>query len=144
MVVVRFEVGRARRRQSSAKSKLLANVDLIPAGATQPLVKLRSIDDVPILALSLSSPAYDHFTLRRMTAQITDEIKQVPDVSEVRIIGGQRRQIRVLLDDAKMSSRAWRPVQLFQCSAVESAAAVSSLSAQNREVVVETGDFLES
>jgi multidrug efflux pump subunit AcrB len=146
MVVVRFEVGQSEEEAIVLlNQKLLANVDLIPVGATQPLVKLRSIDDVPILALTLSSPAYDHFTLRRMAAQITDEIKQVPDVSEVKIIGGQRRQIRVLLDDAKMSSRGLAPgavIPMLQRSNQQQLS--GSLSAQNREAIVETGDFLES
>ena len=84
---------------------IVANADLIPTGASQPLIKPRSIDDVPILALTLSSSIYDRFTLRRVAAQLTDQIKEVTDVSEVKIIGGQRRQIRVLLNEARMSSR---------------------------------------
>src|SRR5205807_174589 len=56
--------------------------------------KPRSIDDVPILALTLSSSVYDHFTLRRIAAQLHDQVKEIPNVSEVRIIGGQHRQVR--------------------------------------------------
>jgi electron transfer flavoprotein alpha subunit len=66
-------------------------------------VKPRSIDDVPILALTLWSERYDAATLRRIAAQAHDAIKEVPDVSEVRIIGGQRRQVRVALDDARLA-----------------------------------------
>ena len=78
--------------------KLLANFDLIPPGASPPLVKPRSIDDVPILALTLSSRRYGDFELRRIAAQVDDAIKQVPDVSAVTLIGGQRREVRIVLD----------------------------------------------
>jgi hypothetical protein len=75
--------------------KLNANLDLIPPGASLPLVKPRSIDDVPILALTLWSKRYRDFELRRIAAQLDDTIKQTPDVSAVTLIGGQRREIRM-------------------------------------------------
>ena len=104
MAVVRFFVGQNEENAIvRLNQKMLANFDLIPPGASQPLVKPRSIDDVPILALTLSSDRYDAFTLRRIAAQIHDQIKEVSDVSEVKLIGGQRRQIRVVLDDARMA-----------------------------------------
>ena len=83
---------------------MFANFDLIPPGASEPLIKPRSIDDVPILALTLWSDRYDDYDLRRIAAQVHDEIKQVTDVSEVKLIGGQRRQIRVTLDEVRMAA----------------------------------------
>ena len=96
MAIVRFKVGEDEEKSIvRLNQKLFANFDLIPPGASPPLVKPRSIDDVPILALTLSGAGYDPFTLRRVAAQLHDQIKEVPDVSEVKIIGGQRRQVRV-------------------------------------------------
>src|SRR5262247_4015434 len=92
MAVVRFYVGQNEEDAIvRLNQKMLSNFDLIPPGASQPLVKPRSIDDVPILALTLSSDRYDHFTLRRVAAQVHDQIKEINDVSEVKIIGGGRR-----------------------------------------------------
>ena len=48
-----------------------------PAGCVAPLIKPRSIDDVPILALTLWSKRYGDFELRRLAAQLHDAIKQV-------------------------------------------------------------------
>ena len=82
MAIVRFYVGQDEEKSIvRLNQKLLANFDLIPPGASQPLVKQRSIDDVPILALTLSSRRYNDFDLRRIAAQLDDTIKQVPDVS---------------------------------------------------------------
>src|SRR5687768_4090700 len=105
LAIVRFYVGQNEEASIvRLNQKLFANFDLIPPGASPPLIKPRSIDDVPILALTITSDRYDHFTLRRIAAQVHDQIKEVKDVSEVKIIGGQRRQIRVLLDDARMAA----------------------------------------
>ena len=56
MAIVRFKVGEDEEKSIvKLNQKMFANFDLIPPGATQPLIKPRSIDDVPILALTLSS-----------------------------------------------------------------------------------------
>ncbi len=146
MAIVRFKVGQNEEDAIvRLNQKLFANMDLIPDGASPPLVKPRSIDDVPILALTLSSANYDHYTLRRVAAQITDQIKEITDVSEVTIIGGQRRQVRVLLDQAKMSSRNIAPAAIIPMLHQSNQQLESgSLTAQNREAIVETGAFLTS
>src|SRR5881394_218896 len=71
MAVVRFRVGEQEENAIvRLNQKMSANFDIIPPGASLPLIKPRSIDDVPILALTLSSKVYDHFTLRRIAAQL--------------------------------------------------------------------------
>src|SRR5215831_9493558 len=70
MAVVRFYVGQNEEASIvRLNQKMSANFDLIPPGASPPIVKPRSIDDVPILAVTLSSDRYDHFMLRRIAAQ---------------------------------------------------------------------------
>src|SRR4029079_5948710 len=85
--------------------KLRSNFDRIPHGISFPLIKPRSIDDVPILTLTFHSARYDHLMLRRLVAQVDDAVKQVPLVAETTLIGGARREVRVLLDPARLASR---------------------------------------
>jgi multidrug efflux pump subunit AcrB len=146
MAVVRFYVGQNEEASIvRLNQKMFANFDLIPQGASPPLIKPRSIDDVPILALTLTSERYDHFTLRRIAAQLHDQIKEVRDVSEVKIIGGQRRQIRVLLDEARMSAYGVAPASIAPVLEQENRQLQSgSFSSGNREFLVETGGFLHS
>lgn len=146
MAVVRFYVGQDEENAIvRLNQKMFANFDLIPPGASQPLVKPRSIDDVPILALTLSSNRYDHFTLRRIAAQVHDQIKEIKDVSEVKIIGGQRRQIRVTLDEARMAAFNVAPAMIVPIIQQSNRALESgSFSSGNREFAVETGGFLHS
>jgi multidrug efflux pump subunit AcrB len=146
MAVVRFRVGEDEENAIvRLNQKMSANFDLIPPGASLPLIKPRSIDDVPILALTLSSRVYDHFTLRRIAAQLNDEIKEVPNVSEVRIIGGQRRQLQVVLDPERMAGYGIAPGSLIPgLQQSNSQIRAGSFSAENREYLVETDGFFNN
>jgi multidrug efflux pump subunit AcrB len=146
MAIVRFRVGEDEEKSIvKLNQKMFANFDLIPPGASQPLIKPRSIDDVPILALTLSSSRYDHFTLRRIAAQVYDQIKQVVDVSELKIIGGQRRQVRVILDSAKMAAYHLAPVSVIPILDRQNRQLTSgSFSSHNQEFLVDTGGFLRT
>jgi len=146
MAVVRFYVGQNEEASIvRLNQKMSANFDLIPPGASLPIVKPRSIDDVPILALTLSSNAYDHFMLRQIAAQIHDQIKEVADVSEVKLIGGQRRQIRVTLDEARMAAYNVAPATIVPLLQQANRQLQSgSFATGNREFLVETGGFIHS
>ncbi|MBI3650913.1 MAG: efflux RND transporter permease subunit [Acidobacteria bacterium] len=146
LTVVRFSVGQHEENAIvRLNQKIFANFDLMPPGATPPLIKPRSIDDVPMLALTLSSARYDSFTLRRIAAQLHDQIKEIKEVSEVKIIGGERRQLRVTLDAAKMVAYNLAPASLPPVLAQANRQIQSgSFSANNREFLVETGGFLHN
>jgi len=146
MAVVRFYVGQNEEASIvRLNQKMSANFDLIPPGASVPIVKPRSIDDVPVLALTLSSNRYDHFMLRRIAAQLHDQIKEVADVSEVKIIGGQRRQIRVTLDEARMAAYNLAPASIAPTlEQANSQLQSGSFATGNREFLVEASGFLRS
>ncbi len=144
LAIVRFQVGEDLERSLVLlNQKLQQNFDRIPHGVSQPLIKARSIDDVPILALTFHSPHYDHLTLRRLVAQVDDAVKQVPLVAETTLIGGAQRQVRVLLDPAKLASRNLSPAGLVpMLQQANRQFAAGGLTSENREVVIETGAFL--
>ncbi|MBI3015489.1 MAG: efflux RND transporter permease subunit [Candidatus Tectomicrobia bacterium] len=146
MAIVRFYVGQ-KEEDALVRlyNKMYSNFDLIPQGASQPLIKPRSIDDVPILSLTLWGPAYDGSTLRRVAAQLDDQIKNIADVSETRIIGGERRQVKVLLDPARLAAYHLDPLRVVGAlGASNREVATGSFTSGNREVLVETGIFLKS
>ncbi len=146
MAIVRFYVGQDEEKSIvRLNQKLFANFDLIPPGASQPLVKPRSIDDVPILALTLSSRRYNDFDLRRIAAQLDDAIKQVPDVSAVTLMGGQRREVRIVLDAAKLEGYRMSPLQVAGALGLSNRRLPSGkFDSGNREYLLETGEFLRT
>ncbi|MCS7091437.1 MAG: efflux RND transporter permease subunit [Verrucomicrobiota bacterium] len=144
LVIVRYKVG-SDPTESLVKltEKLRSNFDRIPHGVSQPLIKLKSIDDVPILALTFHSPHYDHLTLRRLVAQVDDAVKQIPEVAETMIIGGARRQMRVLLDPVRLAARNLSPVGLIpMLQQANRQYRAGGLTGDDQEVVIETGGFL--
>ncbi len=146
MAVVRFLVGQDEEKSIvRLNQKMYSNYDLIPPGATPPLIKPRYIDDVPILALTLWSDRYDHYTLRRLAAQLDDVVKAVNDVSGTTLIGGQRRQLRVMLDPARLSAYNLSPLAVLRRIQQENQNLPSgSFSRENREFLVETGGFFQN
>ena len=146
LAIVRFYVGQDEEKSIvRLNQKLYANFDLIPPGASQPLVKPRSIDDVPILAVTLSSKRYGDFELRQIAAQADDSIKQVSDVSAVTLIGGQRRQVRVTLDEARLAAYNLAPLQVAASLGVANRRLDSGRFVQlNHEYLLETGEFLRT
>jgi multidrug efflux pump subunit AcrB len=146
MAIVRFKVGEDEEKSIvRLNQKMFANFDLIPPGASPPLVKPRSIDDVPILALTLSSDRYGPFDLRRIAEGLHDEIASIPDVSEVKMIGGQRRQVRVILDPGRMTARGVAPVALLpMLEQANRQLQAGRFSSGNREILVDTGGFLRT
>ncbi|MBI5802175.1 MAG: efflux RND transporter permease subunit [Verrucomicrobia bacterium] len=146
LVIARFKVG-SDPDASLARltEKLRSNFDRIPHGVAWPLIKPKSIDDVPILALTFHSARYDHLTLRRLVAQVDDAVKQVPLVAETTLIGGARREVRVLLDPAKLAARNLSPAGLVPMLRQANRQYRSGeLTAGNQAVVIETGAFLQS
>ena len=111
MVVVRFRVGEAEEGALvRLNQKLAANADRIPPGVIGPIVKPRSIDDVPILAVTVWSARYGDDQLRALAAQLRDAIAEVTDVSEVTLIGGRPRQLRVDVDPARLAAYGLDPL----------------------------------
>jgi multidrug efflux pump subunit AcrB len=146
MAIVRFYVGEDEEDSIvKLNQKMYANFDLIPPGASPPLIKPRSIDDVPILALTLHSQRYGDYELRRVAAQLHDSVKQVNDVSAVEIIGGQRREIRVTLDTGRLAAFNISPLQVFGMLQGSNRRLPSGRFASgNEEFSLETGEFLQS
>nr|MBP8037388.1 efflux RND transporter permease subunit [Desulfobulbus sp.] len=146
LLIARFFVGTDFEEAIvSLNQKLQTNFDRIPHGVSRPLIKPHSIDDVPILALTFHSKTYDHFTLRRLAAQVDDSIKSIFEVAETRLIGGTRRQLRVEFDPLALRARNLSPADLAErLRAANQQSHSGVLRSRNAEITVQTGAFLAS
>jgi multidrug efflux pump subunit AcrB len=106
LTVVRFLVGENEEQALvRLNQKLGTTLPSLPPGATTPSVQLRSIDDVPVMSLTLWGTGYDDVRLRAMARQLQEVLKEVPDVSTISVIGGRPRQVTVELDPAALAAR---------------------------------------
>jgi multidrug efflux pump subunit AcrB len=146
MVIVRFLVGEDEERALvRLNQKLAANVALIPPGASAPVVKPRAIDNVPVMALTLWGPRYDDGQLRQFAGQLHDTLKELPDISEISIIGGRARRVTIDLDPAALNARHLDPLAVRSALArVNVRTTASGVVSQNHTTTIEAGDWLGS
>ncbi len=143
LVIVRYYVG-TNEEDAIVRTynKLYSNFDRIPQGVSQPIIKVRSIDNVPILALTLWGANYDSYRLRRIAAELEHSLKQEDDVSETTIIGGQTRALRVVLDTQRLAAYGLTPGSVVaQLGASNTRAQAGSFARDNQEFQVEAGNF---
>jgi multidrug efflux pump subunit AcrB len=146
MAVVRFYVGEDEQRAIvRLQSKLLANFDRIPQGVSPPLVKPRYIDDVPILTLTFWGEHVDHYTLRRVAAEVEDIAKRQDNVSLSSIIGGYRRQVEVHLDPARTAAYHLDPATIAaMLGSANGQTGLGSFPSERGEIRVHSEGFLRS
>jgi len=126
-------------------SKLNSNMYRMPPGTMQPIVKPKSIDDVPILSLTFYSKNYSSYQIRRFVEQVEDEIKQLKNVSETTIIGSKPKTVYVYFDPVKLNAYNIMLPQVVQSLKQANFTLPSGeFDENNYRVKVRTGEFLKS
>jgi multidrug efflux pump subunit AcrB len=146
MAIVRFFVGQDEEGAIvRLQSKLMANIDRIPCSVSPPLVKPRYIDDVPILALTFWGKDADHYTLRRVAAEVENIAKREDNVSITTMIGGNRRQMEVNIDPVKLSAFGLDPETVFSTvCAANRESDPGSYPSQQGQIILHAGGFLKN
>ena len=105
VVTVQFQVG-ANEEQSLLLlyNQLMRNMDRLPAGTMQPLVKSIGINDVPVMAVTLSSGRLDGMQLRELGLRFLEQLRSVPNVGNSSVIGGQKRAVRIDIDPRRLAN----------------------------------------
>ncbi len=116
-------------------------------GIGDPIIKPKGIDDVPVVTLTLWSedPQRGAYELERVAHAAEVEIKRVPGTREVLTRGGPGRVVRVLLDADRLTAHGVSALDVRSALQLANVAAPSGkLLRDNREIVVETGNYLAS
>lgn len=146
MLIVQFYVGEdVERSLVKLYNEIMKNMDKIPQGVTMPLVKSRAIDDVPVLGLTVWSENYDDYTLRQLSEELKNEIKKIPNVAEIKVLGGRSREVKVMLDKTKMAANHVDFLSIQKSISGSNTQMVSgNLLMNDTAFSVETGNFLSS
>lgn len=146
IVTVRFYVGEDREASLvKLHNKIMMHTDLVPPGVTGWVVKPIEIDDVPLVNVTLWSQTADDFALRRVAEQVEVALQSVPQTGRTEVVGGRRRQLRVMLDPERMASRQVTPLDVDRVlRGANVAIQAGSLRSENRELIVESGPFVQS
>jgi multidrug efflux pump subunit AcrB len=146
VVTVKFYVGQDKERSMvKLYDKIMSNMDVAPTAATQPLVKPIDVDDVPIVAITLSPEPgknFDDAQLRLVADHLLDELRKVPGVGNTAVIGGRSRQVRVVLDPLRIAGYGLSPLQIAGAINVSNANLLSGdVDQGGKKLTIETGGF---
>lgn len=144
MLIVQFYVGQdVERSYVKLYDELAKHEDMFPKGVYKPMVKTRSIDDVPMLGVTLWSEKMDDYQLRQIAEEVTSEIEKVKDVAITKEIGGRNRELKVILDKDKMAENGVDALGIMQMIQANNGSSQSgSFVKSDQEYLVTTGQFL--
>ncbi len=146
LVTVQFKVGEDQE-ESLVKlyNQLMQNMDRMPAGTMQPVVKPINVDDVPILTIALGSAVHDDMQLREIGTRLIEHLRNVPGVSFTEVVGGRQQAVNVWLDPQRLEARGLtldQVANMLQGSNVS--APLGELDADNRAIPLRLEGFLST
>src|SRR5262245_58363626 len=99
IITVRYFVGEDRERSLvKLYKKIDENLDIVPSGVTDWVIKPVEIDDVPVATLTLASPFAGDMTLRRVADELAQQLAGIDNVSRAYVVGGRPRVVQVFMD----------------------------------------------
>jgi len=146
LVTVRFYVGQdAEDSLVKVLDKLQSNYDSIPTGISFPLIRQKSIDDVPQAAVTLYSDNYSAYDLRRIGVELANKINRIRNISTIKVIGGEPRTLQVIPDTVKMKMKNISPLQIADMLMKRHwQLPAGQFQNSNQSYVVQAGQFLRS
>jgi len=146
MIIVRFLVGTDPDQAAlRVHTKIQSAMDKMPEGMMPPVVKPRTIDDVPVAAYTLWSETASPMQLRQVAEELKTELTHHRRVAQVWVIGGQRRKVRVDFDREKLASFNVSILQAYQAlKGFNWRLPAGVANTLNREIQVDVGRFLKN
>lgn len=146
MLVVQYYVGEDIERSIvKLYDEINKNADKMPQGVGMPLIKTRSIDDVPMMSLTMWSESQDDYQIKQLGQELANEIKKINEVAQVQLIGGRERQLIVQLDKNKLSAQGLDLLSVSQNIKHNNIQSQTGyLLTNDEQIVLEAGNFLSS
>ncbi len=100
--------------QLDAERKINQIKSNLPEDAKDPIVSRFSLDDLPIISLSMTSSTSSTEMYDLVNLQVKPMLTNVPGVAQINIIGGNEREIDVKLDNDKLYAFGISSSQVMQ------------------------------
>ncbi|HVA38518.1 MAG TPA: efflux RND transporter permease subunit [Candidatus Dormibacteraeota bacterium] len=98
--------------------QIFAHLNELPPGASQPQITPLSVDDIPIVVLTLHGKNYNRGQLYDAAQRIIDAVGPIPGVSTIDTYGGRPREVNVTLDPVRLAAYGISPPQIAQALGV--------------------------
>jgi multidrug efflux pump subunit AcrB len=150
VITVQFKVGEAHVPSLVKLYDVVhSHADWLPPtlAVSQPIIKAKGIDDVPVVALTLwrDQTIGGGLELTQVAHAMEAELKRVPGTREVSVLGSTQRMVRVYFNVESLN--AYQLTMQDVRAALQSANVsqnAGSLVQNNREVLVQTGSYLSN
>lgn len=152
VLTVAFTVGIPRQEAIvNLYNQVESHKDWLPAGLNipQPLIKPMGIDDVPIMALTLSSkhsshdPDIDQQQLTRLAHSLETELKTIPGTRDIYTLGEHNQVLSIQLDANKMNAHNISFSDIYQrLQGANSGGQLSPIVQDNQVIKLQAGSFL--
>jgi multidrug efflux pump subunit AcrB/outer membrane protein TolC len=120
--------------------QVFAHLSELPAGASQPQITPLSVDDIPIVVLTLHGRNYNRGQLYTAAQRVIDAVRPIDGVSTVAEYGGRPREVDVTLDPIRLSAYGLAPPAIAQAlGATNLTRAVGSVRDASSELNVHAG-----
>jgi multidrug efflux pump subunit AcrB len=145
LVTVRFYVGEDETRALvRLHNKILMNRDIVPSIVENWVVKPVSIDDVPIVNITLYSEIYDDHAMERIGEEVLSRLSELENISKTSITGGRPEQLKVEVIPEKMKSLNVSINEITGAlKAADSSVTAGTFSDRNKVFKVESNSFLK-
>ncbi|MFV8817734.1 efflux RND transporter permease subunit [Haliea sp. E17] len=146
---LRFYVGEDREDSIlNTYNKLYSNADQVPPVVAGWVVRPVEVDDVPIVMLGLWSEdaqRYSDYELRRIADELSTFLQGIPSTSQVNVVGGRPRTLRILLDPESLGARQTTAQDIVGALAVSNVLhEAGGWALHNDSIALEGGDVLRS
>ena len=150
ILTVQFKVGEDRTQAIvGLYNAVYSKQDWLPAnlGVSQPLIKPKGIDDVPIVSVTLWSQN-KHKTgakLKQVAHAIEAELKRVPGTRDIYTLGGAAEIVEVAFNPQALAAYKLSLSDIRQALLLSNATQSSGAVLNNNiEIVVQAGEFLSN
>ena len=154
VLTVAFKVGIPRQEAIvNLYNQIESHRDWLPQGLNipKPIIKPMGIDDVPIMALTLSSrttdiqQAFSHEDLTRIAHSLETELKTIPGTRDVYTLGEHKSVLTITLDSTRMNGHGITFADISQrLQGANVGGQLSPIIANNQVIKLRAGAFLNS
>jgi multidrug efflux pump subunit AcrB len=154
VLTVAFKVGIPRQEAIvNLYNQIESHRDWLPQGLNipKPIIKPMGIDDVPIMALTLSSrttdiqQAFSHEDLTRIAHSLETELKTIPGTRDVYTLGEHKSVLTVTLDSTRMNGHGITFADISQrLQGANVGGQLSPIIENNQVIKLRAGAFLNS
>ncbi|MGP6159548.1 MAG: efflux RND transporter permease subunit [Vulcanimicrobiaceae bacterium] len=125
--------------------QVFAHLNELPPGASQPQITPLSVDDIPIVVLTLHGRNYNRGQLYEAAQRVIDAVRPIDGVSTVAEYGGRPREVNVAHDPVRLSAYGLSPLAIAQAlGATNVTQAVGSLRDASNELNLHAGTVYTS